>query len=545
MISTKNKKISGAYKSVEVQNKDGSRRIIDIGFDSKRGRYHEIKYNADKTQAYFGSFVSEKYVLAHLNKQMESKNRQESRYNGFIGGSKVQRIVEYSKPLALAASLAIATLPLYFGCGKKQNKEPKHTITQYSSPKEPSWAQLDIKHRELIECKRALEKTKEEYSAATNELALANSRRLEQRAKEEGILPLKEKSIATLEEKRATQNFVARNESPSANYTNKIKTNPDSEYIEIPGRELKVLKTSPMGKAYLAQQAKETKQAVSIEVATNNVVWNQIDQYRINATEIDGSRDSKENFRQSREHIKSAGKELTHLLQPQHMNPLTNAKKAGKTLGGFLWNTFIEFPYATLDAITGDKILKNLNDDLYQKNPAWFRPFGYLASTVPKAFDTTIDTADIAGGIPGSIVKPALGAKKQTLESLEDAVAGTANLPRKLINPKKEKTNRFYDWIVSVPLKLGFNSIELEGFGNPQNQKALESKGYPGAMAEMLGSGAWLGWNINNLTKDKGSNGDNKNDNTGGTWNQDGGFEAGNGSSGGSFNQVPGFEVTP
>jgi hypothetical protein len=118
MISVKNNKIARAYKGVTIQSKTGEQRKIDVGFD-KNGRYRQIVYNSDRTQAYFRNFVSEKYVLAHLDKQIESKRG----YEGFLGSAVAKKIVEYTRPLALAASLALATGMTYItGCSPKKQK---------------------------------------------------------------------------------------------------------------------------------------------------------------------------------------------------------------------------------------------------------------------------------------------------------------------------------------------------------------------------------------------------------------------------------------
>ncbi|MEM4719445.1 MAG: hypothetical protein QXG18_01090 [Candidatus Pacearchaeota archaeon] len=128
--SVKNRRISRAYKNL-IFEKEGIKRIIDVGYDERLGRYREIIYNADKSRASFGKFVSSKLIEDYLGKIVHERNakRYENLENDFLhyNNKFFQNISKYVKPLALVASLFLASgfSYVFSGCSRQDSKDKK------------------------------------------------------------------------------------------------------------------------------------------------------------------------------------------------------------------------------------------------------------------------------------------------------------------------------------------------------------------------------------------------------------------------------------
>jgi len=224
-----------------------------------------------------------------------------------------------------------------------------------------------------------------------------------------------------------------------------------------------------------------------------------LNQYIINAVEIQGRRTSKESFEKAGKEAEKAGKAFSKFGQPEYMAPDKTGKKAWNAAGDFLWNTFVQFPHSLVNI---PNWISPLNDKDYSNHPGWFRPFMYAGRTVPLAANAGIKTADIpTAGMVGAVIYPTFHGLDHSLEMVKDGVMGIANLPR-------PKENRHLDGFFDIPetaLTLGFNIARGKGYTNMEKQnidKMAKEKGYFGVMLE-LGLGGWLtGECLENILED-------------------------------------------
>jgi len=115
-------------------------------------------------------------------------------------------------------------------------------------------------------------------------------------------------------------------------------------------------------------------------------------------------------------------------------------------------------------------------------------------------------------GMGNNIIEPALNGGKRLLETgkhLGQSGLNITRLPTKPFSGKIGRTsNNILDWIGLVPLEYASNVLEGEGFSNAENmKKAVKDKGNTGVILESAGSGALLGYGINEMLEDPVSKG--------------------------------------
>ena len=429
-----------------------------------------------------------------------------------------------------AGLLGLLAGALIFGIGgciysKKQyeagKKEVKSEFTTTLSDVEYSWSNKLFAAEETLETTKA--KLSEDNAALSDQLLSA----WENAAQKEKRLTFLRKEYSSLSNNYA----LTMNELGKLNLENELLScKVESDGCEIMSLREKVgalsekeaERASPInavsehisrlnGPQPITNISSEAADSVDLSVSaasSKKSLSHDVDKYRAYAVN-QGSRDSLQSLQKSGDSLKDAGNSLVGAMTFSYGNSEFKAlreddlsiKKPARGFG----KSLVSFFRRLGGPISDKNAYKGLNPLTGTAT--------YLGRLVGGAIGIGKNAANMATlGMGNNIIEPALNGGKNLLESgkhLGQSGLNITRLPTKSLSGNTRNTSdNILDWIGLVPLEYVSNVAEGEGFSNAENmQQAVKDKGNAGVILESVGSGALLGYGIDNALDNPVSNG--------------------------------------